>query len=113
MNSGLRGHQIEPRSECPAPLAPFLGGEGQGVRGERSLGFGSSRPFGERDNCKERPVINYPSPPTSPPQKGGEGRKDDATSPLVVFRRMDALGRPSVSDDRGRSSYGLGLNTTR
>ncbi len=38
---GLRGHQIDSRSECPAPLAPFLGGEGLGVRGERSLGCGS------------------------------------------------------------------------
>ena len=56
----------------PSPLW----GEGLGVRGERSLGSGSPRPFGESGGgvvAKKGPLWITPHPrPLSP--KGGEGR---------------------------------------
>ncbi len=62
-------------ANVPLPSPPFLGGEGLGVRGERSLGSGSTRPIGVRGGCKKWPVSDYPSPPAKnplPPKMGRE-----------------------------------------
>ncbi len=45
---GVRAHNLGSHSERPAPLAHFLGGEGLGVRGERSLGSSSQSPLTSR-----------------------------------------------------------------
>ncbi len=85
------------RSECLAPLAPFLGGVGLGVRGERSLGAGSARPFGDEAVAKNGPFGIAPHPRPLSPRKRGRGGQ---TRGFAAFRKLrpTAHQSPEISE---------------
>ncbi len=64
---------MDSRSECPAPLAPFLGGEGLGVRGNPQRAFFCNCPPARWSEARQSRLSAHPSPPTPLPPKRGRG----------------------------------------